>query len=300
VLAEAIEAAGLPAGVVSIVASDRVVGQHLIAHPGVDKVAFTGSTAAGRRIMATCAERMKRVTLELGGKSAAIFLDDVDLGEAIPQFLPGAIVNNGEACSALTRVLVPRERHDEIVDALCASFGMLPVGDPFDENTVFGPLISAQHRDRVEGYIALGQEEGATLVQGGGRPAGLERGWYVEPTILTGVSNGMRIAQEEIFGPVLSVIPYEGDAEAVALANDSLYGLAGSVFTSDLERGFDIGRNVRAGTFTVNGFGVDVAAPFGGFKQSGLGREGGIEGLHHYLESKTLFLPEGFTPAAWS
>lgn len=292
-LAEAVEAAGLPAGTVSVIAADRKVGQHLVEHPGVDKVAFTGSTAAGRQIMKSCAETFKRVTLELGGKSAAIFLEDVDLATAIPAYLPGAIINNGEACAALTRVLVPASRHDEVVDALCAAFAGLPVGDPFDESTVIGPMVSAAHRERVEGYIRLGQDEGAKVAWGGGRPAGLGRGWYVEPTVLVGVGNEMRVAREEIFGPVVTVIPYESEAEAVSIANDSDYGLAGSVFTSDVDRGLAIGRQIRVGTFTVNGFTLDIAFPFGGFKQSGIGREGGPEGLAGYLESRTICLPDG-------
>jgi len=292
-LAEAIDAAGFPEGVVSIVTADRQAGQHLIEHPGVDKVAFTGSTAAGRTILEACARNVKNVTLELGGKSAAVFLDDVDLGVAIGQFLPGAIINNGEACAALTRVLAPRARHDEIVEALCAAFSSLPVGDPFDESTVMGPLVSDRIRQRVEGYIALGEEEGAKIAIGGGRPSHLDRGFYVEPTIFTNVDNSMRIAQEEIFGPVIAVIPYDSDDEAIGLANDTVYGLYGAVFTDDLQRGYDVARRIRAGTCAVNRFGLDMMFPFGGFKQSGLGREGGPEGLQPYLETKVLFGPEG-------
>lgn len=294
-LAEALSSAGIPDGVVSIVAADREVGHHLVSNPGVDKVAFTGSTEAGRRIMAACAERMTRVTLELGGKSAAVFLDDVDLAEAIPQFLPAAITNNGEMCSATTRLLVPRHRHDETVDALCGAFGSLPVGDPFDEATVVGPMVSERHRERVEGYLRLGVEEGAAVACGGGRPAHLDRGWFVEPTVFVGVDNTMRIAREEIFGPVVVVIPYDGDDEAIAIANDSPYGLTAALFTADAERAVELSRGLRVGQILVNGFTADTGIPFGGFKQSGIGREGGIEGVRSYLETTSVFDVTGGT-----
>jgi betaine-aldehyde dehydrogenase len=291
ILAEAVAAAGLPPGVVNIVAGGREAGAHLVAHPAVDMVSFTGSTAAGRQIMATCAQRMKRVMLELGGKSAGIVLDDADLETAIPQLLGGALINNGEACAALTRILIPHSRHDEMVDALCAAVAATPVGDPFDESSAIGPMVTAQHRERVEGYIALGQEEGAKVALGGGRPPGQPRGWYVEPTVLVNVDNSMRVAREEIFGPVLSVIPYTDEDDAVRIANDSDFGLAGAVFTSDRGRGERIVRRLRAGTVTVNGFGLDPMIPYGGFRQSGIGREGGVEGIEAYLETKALFTP---------
>ena len=296
VLAEACAAAGIPDGVVSILPASREVGQHLIAHPGVDKVAFTGSTAAGRKIMATCAERVARVTLELGGKSAGILLDDVDLEQALPPLLRGATLLSGQTCALLSRILVPRPRHDEIVAAMCEGLSSMKIGDPSDEQTVLGPLVAERQRTRVEGYIALGQEEGAKLVLGGGRPPDLPKGWYVEPTVFVNVDNKMRIAQEEIFGPVISVIAYDGVDDAVRIANDSMYGLAGSVFTSDLDRGADLARRVRVGTFTINGTGLDPAIPFGGFKQSGIGREGGPDGLSSYLETKVLNVPEGYEP----
>jgi aldehyde dehydrogenase (NAD+) len=296
-LAEACEAAGLPPGVVSILPAGRKVGQHLVSHPGIDKVAFTGSTAAGRKIMATCAERMARVTLELGGKSAAIILDDADPRVAAEQMLMGTTMNTGQACALLSRILVPASLHDAFVDALSELMAGIRVGDPFDAETTMGPLVSERQRDRVENYLAIAQAEGAKIAHGGGRPPHLPKGWYIEGTILVGVENHMRIAREEVFGPVASVISYEaGDSEAVRLANDSEYGLHGAVFTSDLERGMAVARQVRTGTFTINGFGLDPCIPFGGYKQSGIGREGGTMGLEAYLETKALFVPDGFEP----
>lgn len=298
-LAEAIAATDIPPGVVNLVPAGREVGEHLVRHPGVDKVAFTGSTAAGRRIGAICGEQLKRVTLELGGKSAAILLDDVDLDMAVPGLLPAALMNNGQACVAQTRILAPRRRYDEIVDALAGAVGGLAVGDPMDPSTFVGPLVSERQRQRVEGYLQLGREEGARVACGGGRPAGLPHGWYVEPTVFAGVTNDMRIAREEIFGPVVSVIPYDGVEEAVRIANDSEYGLSGSVWGSDVEQGIEIARRVRTGTYTVNGFALEFGAPFGGFKASGVGRELGPEGLEAYLESKQINLPMGYElPAA--
>jgi aldehyde dehydrogenase (NAD+) len=289
-LAEACEAAGLPAGVVNIVAAEREASEHLVTHPGVDKISFTGSTAAGRRIMSLCGDQIKRVTLELGGKSANILCEDADLSVAIPYALQGGMLNNGQACIALTRVLAPRSRYDEIVQLLAGGAAALPVGDPLDETTVIGPLVTSAQRDRVEGYIAAGRAAGARVVTGGGRPA-LSTGWYVEPTVFADVDNSMAIAREEIFGPVLCVIPYEGVPEAIAIANDSPYGLCGAVWTADVEAGLEVARKVRTGTFNVNGFTYDTSAPFGGFKQSGLGREWGAEGLEPYTETKTIALP---------
>ncbi len=297
-LAEIIEESGLPSGVVNIVPADREVGEHLVRHPDVDKVAFTGSTAAGRKIGAICGEQLKRVTLELGGKSAAIILDDADLDATLPTLMPFALMNNGQACVAQTRILAPRSRYAEVRDALAEAVGNFKVGDPLDPTTECGPLVAERQRDRVEGYIARGRDEGATVVVGGGRPAGLDRGWYVEPTLFADVDNSMTIAQEEIFGPVLSLIPYEGEDEAVAIANDSDYGLSGSVYTGDPARGLEIAKRVRTGTYAVNNIGMDFGAPFGGFKSSGVGRELGPEGLHAYLEDKAILLPGDFTPPA--
>ncbi len=291
VLAEACREAGLPPGVLNVVPGGRSAGEHLVTHRDVDKVAFTGSTAVGRRIAALCADRLARVSLELGGKSAAIVLDDAPLDRTVRGLLGLSYVNSGQACVAQTRVLVSRNRHDEFVDAFVEGTRGLQVGDPADTATAVGPLVSARQRERVEGYLALGQDEGAKAVVGGGRPDDLPTGWYVEPTVFTGVDNGMRIAREEIFGPVVAVIAYDDPDDAVAIANDSDYGLAGSVWTSDVEAGIDVARRVRTGTYSVNGAPQASSAPFGGFKQSGIGREFGPEGLRSYLEIKSIAVP---------
>jgi betaine-aldehyde dehydrogenase len=296
-LAELVEEAGFPPGVLNVVPAGRQVGEYLVTHPGVEKVSFTGSTAAGRRIASLCGERLKRCSLELGGKSAAIILDDADLETAVGALRFASFMNGGQACVAHSRILVSRRRHDEVVDALTDMVRSLRVGDPFDPETEIGPLAASRQRDRVEGYIRSGREEGAKAVIGGGRPQGLERGWYVEPTLFTGVDNGMRIAREEIFGPVVAVIPFEDEADAVAIANDSEYGLAGSVYTSDVERGLDVARRVRTGTYAINQYMIDFAAPYGGFKASGLGRENGPEGLNAFLEDKAIVVSGGL-PAA--
>jgi betaine-aldehyde dehydrogenase len=293
-LAEAVEQSGIPKGVVNVVPAGREVGEHLVRQPGIDKVAFTGSTAAGRRIGAICGEQLKRVTLELGGKSAAIILDDVDLPNAIGGLLPAALMNNGQACAAQTRILVSRERYREIAGALADAVQAWTVGDPMDPSTLCGPLVAARQRDRVEGYIAVGKKEGAKIACGGGRPKGFAKGWYVEPTVFVDVDNRMRIAQEEIFGPVLAVIPYDDEDDALRIANESEYGLSGSVWTADVDHGFDVARRVRTGTYTVNGFAMEFGAPFGGYKCSGIGRELGPEGLEAYLEPKQINLPMGY------
>jgi betaine-aldehyde dehydrogenase len=292
-LAEAAIEAGLPPGVLNIVAAGREVGEHLVTHPGVDKIAFTGSTAAGRRIAALCGEQLKRCTLELGGKSAAIICADADLDTTVSGLLSASLMNNGQACVAQTRILVQRDRYDDTVDALTAAIGNMVVGDPMDPATEIGPLTSSRQRERVEGYISAGRDEGASVALGGGRPAGIDRGWYVEPTVFTGVDNSMRIAQEEIFGPVLAVIPYGDESEAIAIANDSPYGLSGSVWSADNARATDIARKIDTGTVSVNGFMIEFCSPFGGYKDSGLGRELGPEGLSHYLEMKSIMLLGG-------
>jgi len=292
-LAEAAIEAGLPPGVLNIVAAGREVGEHLVTHPGVDKIAFTGSTAAGRRIAALCGEQLKRCTLELGGKSAAIICADADLDATVAGLMSASLMNNGQACVAQTRILVQRNRYDETVDALTAAVANMVVGDPMDPATEIGPLTSARQRERVEGYISAGRDEGASVALGGGRPSGLDRGWYVEPTVFTGVDNSMRIAQEEIFGPVLAVIPYTDESEAIAIANDSPYGLSGSVWSADNARATDIARQIDTGTVSVNGFMIEFCSPFGGYKDSGLGRELGPEGLSHYLEMKSIMLLGG-------
>jgi betaine-aldehyde dehydrogenase len=296
VLAQIVEEAGLPAGVVNVVPADRGPGEHLVTHPGVDKVSFTGSTAAGRKIGALCGENLKRCTLELGGKSAAIILDDADLDASIPELFGSGIMNNGQACVAQTRILASRSRYDEVVEALTEAAKATVVGDPADMGTGLGPLVAERQRDRVEGYIAKGTAEGARITTGGGRPAGLDRGWFVEPTIFADVTNSMTIAQEEIFGPVLSVIAYDDEADALRIANDSDYGLCGTVWTADVDHGLDVARGVRTGTYTVNGFAMEWSAPFGGYKSSGIGRELGPEGLEEYLEYKTINLPAGTEP----
>jgi aldehyde dehydrogenase (NAD+) len=294
VMADLLDEAGIPKGVVSVIPAGREVGEHLVRHPGVDKIAFTGSTAAGRRIASICGEQLKRVSLELGGKSAAIILDDADLAATVQGLKFASLMNNGQACVAQTRILASRDRYDEVVEAVSGMVGALTVGDPQDEATEVGPLVAERQQERVEKYIALGQEEGAKVVVGGnGRPSGLDKGWYVKPTVFSSVDNSMRVAREEIFGPVLAVIPYDDPGDAVRIANDSEYGLAGSVWTSDIDQGVDIARRVRTGTYGVNQYTMDFVAPFGGYKGSGIGREFGIEGLSHYIELKSIVPPAG-------
>jgi len=297
-MAELLEEAGIPKGVVSVLPAGREVGEHLVRHPGVDKVAFTGSTAAGRRIAAICGEQLKRVSLELGGKSAAIILDDADLAATVEGLKFASLMNNGQACVAQTRILASRTRYDEVVDALSTMVSSLKVGDPSDPTTEVGPLVAKRQQERVEKYIALGQEEGARVVVGGnGMPSGVDKGWYVQPTVFANAKNDMRIAREEIFGPVVAVIPFDDVNDAVRIANDSEYGLAGSVWTSDGDTGMKIARRVRAGTFGVNQYTMDFVAPFGGYKASGIGREFGKEGLEHYLELKSI-VPMGSSGVA--
>jgi len=288
------ERTDIPAGVVNIVtSSDHLVGEELTLSDDVDLISFTGSTAVGKRIMEKGAATMKRLFLELGGKSATIVLDDADFDSAL---LVGLAVcsHAGQGCAIPTRMLLPRSRYDEGVERLTSYLGMVPYGDPQREDVMMGPLISAKQRDRVEGYIARGVEEGATLAVGGGRPAEQPRGFFVEPTMFTHVDNSMTIAQEEIFGPVLVVIPFEDDDDAVRIANDSAYGLSGGVYSASLDRSMAVARRVRAGTMGVNGgiwYGADV--PFGGFKDSGVGRQNGIAGFDQYLEIKSLAWPSG-------
>jgi betaine-aldehyde dehydrogenase len=288
-MAELLEEAGIPKGVVSVIPAGREVGEHLVRHKGVDKIAFTGSTAAGRTIASICGEQLKRVSLELGGKSAAIILDDADLAHTMEGLKFASLMNNGQACVAQTRILASRKNYDTVVEALAETVRGMTVGDPDDPTTEIGPLVAERQQERVDKYIALGQEEGARVVVGGnGRPAGIEKGWYVQPTVFADVDNSMRIAQEEIFGPVLAVIPFDDVDDAVRIANDSEFGLAGSVWTGDAAAGLDVARRVRTGTYGVNQYTMDFVAPFGGFKASGIGREFGREGLEHYLELKTI------------
>ncbi|MEU6341498.1 aldehyde dehydrogenase [Streptomyces sp. NPDC046977] len=290
-LAQAVEAAGLPEGVVSILPAGRETGAYLVAHPGVDKVAFTGSTASGRRVAAACAALLRPVTLELGGKSAAVVLDDADLGQDPGERFAASLLNNGQTCFASTRILAPRSRYDEVVDVYTAMARDARVGDALDPATQIGPLVSSRHRERVEGWIGKGRADGARLTTGGGRPPGLDRGWFVEPTVFADVDNSSVIAQEEIFGPVLTITPYEDEDDAVRLANDSAYGLAGTVWTTDLERGARVARRIRTGTIGLNGYQPDIASPYGGVKNSGLGRELGPEGLQAYQWLQSVYHP---------
>ncbi|MHC5700808.1 aldehyde dehydrogenase [Streptomyces sp. PKU-MA01144] len=294
ILADIVREAGLPEGVLSILPADREVGEYLVGHPGVDKVSFTGSVAAGRRVMEVAARNLTRVTLELGGKSAAVVLPDADPEAAVQGIVPTAWMNNGQACVAQTRILVPRARYDEYADAFAAAAGSLVTGDPMDPATQVGPLVARRQQQRSLDYIAIGQAEGAKVLAGGGRPAGLDRGWYVEPTLFGGVDNAMRIAREEIFGPVVCLLPYGDEEEAAAIANDSEYGLSGSVWTADVEHGVDFARRIRTGTYSVNTFSLDMLGPFGGYKNSGLGREFGPEGYGEYFEHKMVHLPSGY------
>jgi aldehyde dehydrogenase (NAD+) len=289
VLADLFTEVGLPAGVLSILAADRDTSEHLIAHPDVDKIAFTGSTRAGRRIASIAGEQLKRVSLELGGKSAAIILDDADIAAATEGLKFGSLGNNGEACILQTRILAPRSRYPEIVDALKHMVESLKVGDPNEPDTFIGPMIRADQQQRVISYIKLGIEEGARLVTGGPDiPNGLETGNYVTPTLFADVDNSMRIAQEEIFGPVLVVIPYDNVEDAIRIANDSEYGLSGGVWSTNARLALDVARRIRTGTVTINGSPISFDGPFGGYKASGTGREYGAVGLSEYLEHKSV------------
>ena len=292
IIAEVCEKVGLPPGVLNILTADRAVSEHLVRHPDVDKITFTGSTVAGRRIASICGERIARCTLELGGKSAAVILDDYDVGTAAETISSRATLLTGQVCSSLTRIVVTRKRHDALVEALSETFGKVKVGDPFDPSCEMGPLAMSRQRDRVEGYIEKGKAEGATLATGGKRPAHLNRGYFIEPTVFGNVDNNSTIGREEIFGPVLSVIPAENEANAIEIANDTIYGLNASVFTNDVERAYATARELRSGTVGHNGFRTDFSIAFGGFKQSGIGREGGTEGLLPFLEVKTLILDD--------
>jgi len=290
IFAEVCERVGLPKGVVNVVTAEREASESLVRNPGIDKVTFTGSTAAGRKIASICGERIARCTLELGGKSAAVIFDDYDVTTAAKAIASRATFLSGQVCSSLTRIVVPRRRHDDLVEALSASFGKVRVGNPFESSTEMGPLAMQRQRDRVEGYIEKGKAEGAVLATGGNRPSHLNRGYFIEPTVFGKVSNDFVIAREEIFGPVLCVIPAEDEADALEIANDSIYGLNASVFTSDVDRAYSAARKLRSGTVGHNGFKTDFSIAFGGFKQSGLGREGGTEGLLPFLEAKTIVL----------
>ncbi|MGQ4601266.1 aldehyde dehydrogenase family protein [Nocardia sp. R6R-6] len=288
-LADAASEAGLPAGVINIVPGGRETGAYLVGHPGVDKVAFTGSTAAGREIGAVCGRLLRPVTLELGGKSAAIVLDDADLTVVARGLSWASLLNNGQTCHLSTRILAPRSRYAEVVDAVADLAASMPVGDPADPATRVGPLVSARQRERVEDYIALGRTEGGRVATGGRRPDHLDRGWFVEPTVFADVDPGSRLAREEIFGPVLVVLPYDTVDDAVRLANDSEYGLGGTIWTRDHERGMDLARRIHTGSVGVNFYNLDLGSPFGGVKASGLGRELGPEGMTAYISYKSIY-----------
>jgi acyl-CoA reductase-like NAD-dependent aldehyde dehydrogenase len=288
-LAEAVEAAGFPDGVINIVPGGSDLGAYLVSHPGVDKVSFTGSTSAGRQVAAACALLLRPVTLELGGKSAAVILDDADLTARAEEVFMASLLNNGQTCYASTRILAPTSRYSEVVEFYTALAQGAVVGDALDRATQIGPLVSARQRKRVEGYIRQGLVEGARMVTGGGRPAGLESGWFVEPTVFADVDASSTIAREEIFGPVLSIMPYGSEDEAVHLANDSAYGLAGTVWTTDLDHGVRVAGRIRTGTVGLNGYLPDLTSPYGGMKASGLGRELGPEGLQAYEESQSIY-----------
>jgi aldehyde dehydrogenase (NAD+) len=288
-LAEAAHEIGLPAGVFNVVSgSGRVVGEAIVAHTDVDMVSFTGSLAAGRRIASVAGDGIKKVCLELGGKSAFVVLDDAPFEKAIPAGVNNCMQNSGQTCSAWTRMLVPRARHDEAVEMAKAQLSKLTLGDPFDKNTRLGPLASASQRDSVLEYIEKGKQEGAMVVAGGGKPAHLPKGYYVEPTIFANVDNTMTVAQEEIFGPVLSIIPYDSEQEAIAIANDSPYGLAGGVWAGTQERALEVAKQMRTGQVDVNGGRFNALAPFGGYKKSGIGREIGPLAIEEFFQLKSI------------
>lgn len=292
-LADVFDRAGLPKGVLNIVPADRQVSEYLVSHPGVDKVSLTGSTAAGRKVGAICGEGLRRFTLELGGKGVAMLLDDVNLDQVMAGLVAPMTFISGQACNAPTRILAPRSRYDEIADALAQTISALPFGDPMDPETFIGPLSSKRQQERVKSYLDLGKSEGARSLIGGGIPAGRPKGCYIEPTLFVDVHNQMRIAQEEIFGPVYCLIPYDDVDHAIRISNDTVYGLESSVWTSDPAAGFAIARRIRCGTVGVNSHTLDMAAPFGGMKESGLGRECGIEGISDYVEIKSIMPPVG-------
>lgn len=292
ILAEIAEEIGLPPGVLNAITADRGPSERLVSNPGVDKITFTGSLGVGKRIGAIAAERIARVTLELGGKSAGVILDDYDLETAAQSIGTNACLLNGQVCSSLTRIIVTRSRHDQFVEALGATFGSVAVGDPFDASTGMGPIASRRQLDTVTRYVGIGESEGATLAFGGRRPAELDHGFFFQPTVLANVDNNWRVAQEEIFGPVLTVIPADNEDHAVELANDTIFGLNNSVFTNDPDRAYSVARRLRSGTVGQNSFRTDMRIGFGGFKQSGHGREGGADGLRAFLENKTIVMDQ--------
>ncbi len=289
VFAEAANEAGMPAGVLNVVPGGTEAGAHLVSHPDVDKVSFTGSTAVGRIIGEVCGRLLRPVTLELGGKSAAVILDDADLDLTMQGLKSVSLINNGQTCFLGSRILAPRSRYGEIVDALAGLVNGLTVGNPLDMATDIGPVVSARQRERVLGYIHDGKNSGAKLIAGGSVPPDQPRGWFVEPTVFADVDNASKIAQEEIFGPVLAVIPYDTDQQAIAIANDSEFGLAGTVWSTDTARATEVAREIHTGTVGINDYQLDMGAPFGGVKASGIGRELGPEGLDEFFALKSIY-----------
>ena len=288
-LAECLEEAGVPPGIFNFVPCGREVGDHLVRHPGVDKVSLIGSAAAGRHIASVVGSRLGRCSLELGGKSPAVILDDIDPETVVPRLIPHFTMNAGQMCAGLTRILVPERKHDLWADAIAAALAALKVGDPFDPETAYGPIAMKRQYDKVMDYMDVGRAEGARIVCGGGRPKDLNQGYYVEPTLFSG-TNEMRVGREEIFGPVATLITYGSEEEAVAIANDTEYGLNAAVYTSDADRAYRVSRQIRAGNVTHNDWVNDIQFPFGGFKSSGIGRDGGPEGLALYQETKVVFM----------
>lgn len=297
-LAEILAEAGLPEGVISVLPADRHVAEYLVTHPGVDKVTFTGSTFVGKHLAGKCAELIRPITLELGGKSAAIVLDDADLPAMAECLRLGAFRNSGQICSLKTRILVSKQNEQAVLEALCGLVASMPVGDPSDPLTQIGPMSSKKQQQTVTEYIQKGLEDGGRIVCGGlGMPEGLTQGYFVRPTVFADVRADHRIFQEEIFGPVIAVTTYDTVEEAIALANDSIYGLNGAVFTGDIAKGIEIAKKIKTGTVEINGGGVGFQSPIGGVKQSGLGREGGREGFDAYVEFKSIGLPKAYADA---
>jgi len=290
IVAEAALAAGIPKGVINVVSGGREVGDYLIHRPEIDKVSFTGSTAVGKHIAAVCAERMARCSLELGGKSAAIVLEDADFDLVIATLDRWSMTNCGQGCMLPTRIVVPWKFHDELVNRYADTVRQYRIGNPMDDSIRLGPLSMKRQLDRVLSYVQKGIEEGATLITGGRKPEGVERGYFIEPTVFGNVTSKMTIAQEEIFGPVISFLPYADENEAVRIANDSVYGLSGAVFSKDEERALAVASRVRTGTTAINTYVVDPNLPFGGFKESGIGREHGREALEGFTETKAVAL----------
>ncbi|MGO4470876.1 aldehyde dehydrogenase [Arthrobacter sp. 2RAF6] len=289
VFSDAARAAGLPDGVLNIVLGDRDAGAALVSHPLVDKIAFTGSTEAGRIIGAECGRLIRRCTLELGGKSAAVFLEDGNVDTLLAGLDNASFLNNSQTCTTQSRILIARSRYAEVVDAIGGFADSYKLGNPLDPSVTMGPMATRTHLERVLGYIEMAKTSNARLITGGSRPAGLDQGWFVQPTVFADVDNSDRLAREEVFGPVMALIPFDDDEDAVRMANDSNYGLGGSVWSADEDRALSIARRVRTGTIGLNYYTLDLGAPFGGFKDSGVGRELGPEGINAYLEYKSIY-----------